>query len=386
MPVGYLITLFLLGACVLLLLAPVRKRPLGLVSFWGGLLVNEQAHWFAVLLAGSTVLAFVEGDISGVARAIAGLAVLAEAGLIVLFLRSFRSRGTLREALAAFDSDSPAALAGRRSYLAALAAPPAMGRSRVRLKSDIPYGPVPGRANRLDLYLPRHGKVTGPTMIYMHGGRFRSGNKRREAQAIKCQLARRGWSVISANYRLNPEGSFPDYLIDLKRVIAWARGEGQAFGIDPERIFLAGGSAGAHIAAMAGLTAGKPELQPGFEQVNTAVSGVIGIYGYYGGLESPGGRPPAVPSSPRRHVQPGAPPFLLIHGDHDSVVGRGGAAALVKELQGAGNQASLAVLPGAEHTFDLLRSVRTENTIDAIVDFVAWAEGSENRDLSQSRR
>ena len=119
--------------------------------------------------------------------------------------------------------------------------------------------------------------------------------------------------------------------------------------------------------------------------MNTAVSGVIGIYGYYGGLESPGGRPRLSPPAPAPRAA-GRTPFLLIHGDHDSVVGRGGAAALVKGTPGRRQPGVTGRPAGAEHTFDLLRSVRTENTIDSIVDFAAWAERSENRDLSQSRR
>jgi acetyl esterase/lipase len=261
-----------------------------------------------------------------------------------------------------------------------------MGRSRIRLRSNISYGPAAGRANLLDLYLPRDGEVTGPTLIYLHGGRFKIGDKRREAQAIKCRLARRGWAVISANYQLVPAGTFPDYLIDLKRVINWARTEGRSFGIDPDRVFLSGGSAGAHISSMAALTPDRADLQPGFEGASTEVSGVIGLYGYYGSLKVDGGPIENLPSGPRDHVHPEAPPFLLIHGDHDSVMGPATAGELAEDLKEAGNQAALAILPGAQHSFDLLRSVRTENTIDAIEDFAAWAQEREKRDEPALRR
>jgi acetyl esterase/lipase len=203
------------------------------------------------------------------------------------------------------------------------------------------------------------------------------GDKQRESQRMKYRLACQGWVVISANYRLNPEGKFPDFLIDLKRVIAWARSEGLAFGVDPERIFLAGSSAGAHISAMAALTPGRPDLQPGFEEVETPVQGVIGLYGYYGRLNVSGEAAQAIPSSPIDLAHPDAPPFLLIDAGHDSVIGPESTKQLLAALETAGSKVARAELPGAEHTFDFLRSVRTENTIDAIEDFATWALSAE---------
>jgi acetyl esterase/lipase len=179
---------------------------------------------------------------------------------------------------------------------------------------------------------------------------------------------------------MSPEVQFPEYVIDLKKVIAWARREGLNHDVDPERIFLAGGSAGGHIAATAGLTANEPLLQPGFEDVDTSVAGVIGLYGYYGNLEFGSLRPRGpFSSSPRKLVEPGAPPFLVIHGQRDTVVGVGNARHFVRELESAGNEVAFAELPGAQHTFDLLRSVRVEDTIDAIEDFAEWVAPAESR-------
>ena len=210
--------------------------------------------------------------------------------------------------------------------------------------------------------------------IYLHGGGFKSGAKRREGQRALYRLAASGWVCIGANYRMSPEVQFPEYAIDLKKVIAWARSEGLAHGVDPGRIFLAGGSAGGHIAATAGLTANEPLLQPGFEDADTTVAGVVGLYGYYGNLKFGSLRPGGpISSSPRELVRPGAPPFLVIHGQRDTVVGVGNARRFVGELESAGNEVAFAELPGAQHTFDLLRSVRVEDTIDAIEDFAEWA-------------
>jgi acetyl esterase/lipase len=375
MPPGYLTTVLIVGAAAVLLLLPVsRIWLLRMLSFWLGLFVNEQPHWFVLLLAASTGLALAQGDLESTAAwVVVGVAFVVSAGLLVLFTRVFSSRAPLRDALVRLGGTEPERLGGRRSHLVTLLAPFAFGWIAAKRTANIEYGPH-GKANRLDVYRPRGDEVTGPTLIYLHGGRFRRGDKRREAQPIHRRLASKGWLVISANYRLNPEGTFPDYLIDLKRVIAWARAEGVEIGVDPGRILLAGGSAGAHIAAMAALTPGNPDLQPGFEEADTSVSGVIGLYGYYGSLDVPGEPERSIPSGPRDHVAPGAPPFLLIHGEHDSVMPARSGLALISELEGAGNDAALAELPGAEHTFDLLRSVRTDNVIDAIEDFADQLE------------
>lgn len=375
MPVGLLITILLFGTLVLLLLLPVsRIRPLATVSFWGGQLVNEQPHWFLLLIGVSIVPAIVRGDLDSVAGWIlVGAYGLVAVGLLALLRRAFPSREVLREAIAGLDPDTVNRLAGGRSYFTTLAAPLGFGRHRVKRTGNIEYGPA-GKANRLDVYRPRTGQVTGPTLIYLHGGRFRIGDKRREAQAMHFRLASRGWLVISANYRLNPEATFPDYIVDLKRVIAWARSEGIEFGVDPERIFLAGGSSGAYIAAMAAMTANRADLQEEFEEVDTSAAGVIGLYGYFGALDLSRHIPkPLVSSHPRDHARPGLPPFLLVHGSHDSVISSQTARSLAERLERTGNQVAFAELPGAEHSFDLLRSVRVDNVIDAVEDFVNWA-------------
>ena len=54
MPVGYLVTVLVLGLCVVLLLPRVRgPRLLNRASFWTGMVVNEQAHWMLALLSGA---------------------------------------------------------------------------------------------------------------------------------------------------------------------------------------------------------------------------------------------------------------------------------------------------------------------------------------------
>lgn len=373
MPLWFLFVVLLTGLFVLLQLIPVPRHPVvKAASFWTSMIVNEQPHWIAAALVAATAVTLARGDIVGpVGWATVGLAAVVIAGLIRLLLRAFPSRPVLREAIASLDRQAPDRIAARRRFGVTLLAPLAFGRAKVERIADIPYGPH-GRRNLLDVYRPRNGEVRGPTLIYLHGGGFTTGAKKREGQLALYRLAGRGWFCISANYRLSPEVQFPDYVVDLKRVISWVRREGSELGADPERIFLAGGSAGGHVAATAALTPGEPLLQPGFEADDTSVSGMIGLYGYYGGLRYGSLRPRGpLSSKPGDLVKPGSPPFLLVHGSRDTVVSIHNARSFEGKLRAAGGLVALAELPGAQHTFDLLRSVRAENTIDAIEDFAA---------------
>ena len=383
MPFGYLFGVLLVGACVLLQLIPISRtswlRP---PAFWTSMVANEQPHWFALMLVVSTGLAFADGDIDSISAWGAVLvAALVLLGLAHLLWRAFPAREKLREAISSLDpvkdgGTNPGRLEGRRPYALTLLGPFAFGRWRVARTANISYAPG-GRRNLLDVYRPRSGEVTGPTLIYLHGGGFKSGSKRREGQLAMYRLASRGWLCISANYGLSPASQFPDYPVDLKRVIAWAKRDGLEFGADPERIFVAGSSAGGHIAATAALTVNEPLLQPGFEEVDTTVAGAIGIYGYYGGLHFGNLRPRGtIPSSPRDLIRPGAPPFLVMHGTRDTVVSIENARSFVARLRESAVPVAYAELPGAQHTFDLLRSVRNENAVDAIEDFAAWAVSS----------
>lgn len=127
-------------------------------------------------------------------------------------------------------------------------------------------------------------------------------------------------------------------------------------------------AAGAHLAAFAALTQNDPAYQPGFADADTSVTAAIGLYGYYGRTE---GNIPE--SSPEAHIHPDVPPFLLLHGDRDSVVpvewGRRFADALraVSRLPVVWTE-----IPDAQHSFDYFTSPRAWRSVDQIEAFAAW--------------
>lgn len=119
------------------------------------------------------------------------------------------------------------------------------------LACDIAYGPH--ARHRLDVYAPARREGRLPVLIWVHGGGFRRGSKGggdvwQDANAGRM-AAQEGMLGVVINYRLSPEFTWPSGNEDLAFVVDWARREAVSLGGDPDRVFLAGSSAGgAHVA------------------------------------------------------------------------------------------------------------------------------------------
>ena len=241
-------------------------------------------------------------------------------------------------------------------------------RRDVERVANIRYGDA-GRRNLLDVYRHRSRPSGGPVLVYLHEGGFRSGRKSREARPLIYRLASQGWVCISANYRLSPAARFPDHHVDAKKVIAWVWEHGREYGADSATVFVAGSSAGGHLAAMAALTPNDPVFQPGFERADTSVVAAICLYGYYGSLDAD----ERFPSSPLAYVRADAPPFFVAHGDKDTLVLVEDARRFVQRLRRtSSNPVVYAELPGGQHAFDLFGSLRFEAVVSGIEAFAAW--------------
>ncbi len=248
---------------------------------------------------------------------------------------------------------------------------------------DLEYAP----GLHLDLYRAKDRRPgPRPAILQIHGGSWRGGNRRQQARPLLHRLAANGWVCVAASYPLVPDAVFPDQLVALKRALVWMRTEGRRFGIDPRFIAVTGGSAGGHLAALVALTAGVPAYQPGFEQEDTSVQAAIPVYGIYDFLNRNQTRDewPIIPrgvmrarkdeahdryrqASPLDQVRPDAPPFLIIHGSSDSVVPVAEAHQFVARMRAVSAQpVGYAEIPGANHAFDVLDSLRTHYVISGI--------------------
>jgi acetyl esterase/lipase len=191
-------------------------------------------------------------------------------------------------------------------------------------------------------------------------------------------LAAEGWVVLDIRYPLSPAATFPEHLIGVKHAIAWAKNAGGRYGIDPDLVAISGGSSGAHLAALAALTWDRTDLQPGFENADTSVVACVPFYGIYdlllrnptrfdwpfiarSVLKADKGDAPELYrlGSPIDQVRSDSPPFLVIHGEFDSVVlaeeSRNFVAALEKER----GRVEYHEIPGAQHGFDAVASLRS---------------------------
>ncbi|MEU5989263.1 alpha/beta hydrolase [Spirillospora sp. NPDC047418] len=384
MPVGYLIPVLLVAVGTLFALRPAPwSSPLGRPSYYFGLAANELpfAAFFWLLLV-PTALAFSEGDIDSAGGwAIVVLAAASLPGLAVIAHRGIGDRARIWHAMdeglgagwrTALDADLARGLRRRPPLARILFLPILKRRPDVRRVANLSYGDA-GRRNLLDLYHHRSRPQGGPVMIHVHGGHYDGGHKNSQSLPLLYRLASQGWVCISANYRLRPEVQHPDHLIDLKKVIGWAREHAHEYGADPATLFVAGSSAGGHMAALAALTQNDPALQPGFEDADTSVTGAIYLNGWYGPYFGQGPE-----SSPLTHVTADAPPFLVAHGDLDPMVPVTDARHFADQLrQTSAAPVVYAELRGGNHAFDLYHSFRFDALVDAIEAFTAWVRSRE---------
>jgi acetyl esterase len=134
-------------------------------------------------------------------------------------------------------------------------------REGVEVLRDIPYVPSGRVEHLLDVYRPAHGSGPWPVVLYIHGGAFRMLSKDSH-WVMGLSYARQGYVVANINYRLAPRHSFPAAVDDSCSAAAWVRANIARYGGDPERIILAGESAGANLAAAVSLACAfrRPEL------------------------------------------------------------------------------------------------------------------------------
>jgi acetyl esterase/lipase len=372
-----MVSVAIVAWCTLLALMPPRRTmALGIMSFLFGFALNELPFVGLGYLLVSAIIAVGPGGIdSFTAWATVGLAAVTTAGLVTVAWRGLRAGAAMDDALTqglgtgwstATDplmSRQPR----RRLPLGRIVLAPFVYRRRdVERIANISYGDA-GRKNLLDIYRHRSHPAGGPILVHLHGGALFMGKKNREALPLLYRLASQGWVCVSANYRLRPAATFPDYLIDVKKVIGWLREHGSRYGGNAERVFIAGSSAGGQLAALAALTANDPHYQPGFEYADTSVSAAICLHGYYGS-----GSQDRSPSAPLAYDGRSAPPFLVVHGDRDSLIPVRMARLFAERLRTASsNPVVYAELPGGQHGFDRFHSLRFDSVVSGIEAFAA---------------
>lgn len=128
--------------------------------------------------------------------------------------------------------------------------------------NNLTYVKYGKRALQLDLYAPAPTMADErPAIVLVHGGGWRAGY-RENMMPLAHLLALRGYVVATISYRLSPEAQYPAAIHDVKAAIRWMRVNAKTYGINPERIAVAGGSAGGQIASLVGMTNGDERFDP----------------------------------------------------------------------------------------------------------------------------
>jgi len=236
-----------------------------------------------------------------------------------------------------------------------------------RVIRDIRYGDESnGVRHRLDLYLPERDAEKTPVLVAIHGGGLKRGSKEMFGpKAVK--LAKRGYAVAAINYRLSPEHYLPTQTYDAKAAVKWVRAHASKYRLDPDKIGVIGGSAGATIAAAVGTSGDVKELEGnvgGHSGVSTRVQAAVALAGVYRPFPwlvgrrrfESGGMELATKCAPITYVSADDPPFLLLIGDKDPTPG--GIAdhqRFCKALKDRGVDSELVIVAGAGHgkCFDL---------------------------------
>jgi beta-galactosidase len=259
----------------------------------------------------------------------------------------------------------------------------ALGAESQRVVSNVPFLET-GRAEKLDLYLPARAETDPPVpgVVWIHGGGWTGGDKAGGREKAVCAvLVQAGYVCASVNYRLG-DGAWPGNLLDCKNAVRFLRAHAAEYHVDPSRIAVMGGSAGAHLALMVGLTGDEPALEPTapYPNVTDEVSAIGDFYGMADFLSpqqvGPARQPLATPSdqavrvfgrslsadpalwklaSPVSHIGADSPPVFIAHGLIDPMVDFRQSEALDQALSAKGVAHRLVLLEGIGHTFDLTR-------------------------------
>jgi len=243
----------------------------------------------------------------------------------------------------------------------------------IRVEKGVVYGQAGEKKLKLDLYAPK--TIAKPTagLIFIHGGGWKSG-KRSDYHFYCVKFAEAGYVVATITYRLAPKQPFPAAIEDVKCAVRWMRKNAKKLGVDPNRLVAIGGSAGGHLAMLAGYSSDVAELEGkgGHANVSSRVQAVVNLYGptdlrgekarndktvhgLFGGKSLEEAKRAYELASPIYHLSKDDPPTLIIHGTIDDIVPVAHADRLAKELAKLGISHRYDRLEGWPHTLDLAR-------------------------------
>lgn len=246
--------------------------------------------------------------------------------------------------------------------------PPVSGKGDFVIEHDVVYTPPSWPAGLpADFHKPDSATPT-PAVLLIHGGGW-TRERRGDMDGIARILARRGYFVMNATYRLTPDWKFPAQTEDTAQALRYLRANAGRFNIDPDRIATFGYSAGGHLAALAGMdprnrvkavVAGGAPTDLSYWPEGELTMRLLG-----GPLQ--GNEALYRSASPARLVHRGAPPVFLYHGTADDIVPPAHPEALVAALRKYDIDHEVYWIAGRSHVFAHLFPA---GAIEKAVDFL----------------
>lgn len=217
--------------------------------------------------------------------------------------------------------------------------------ARLLVSRDIEYTIFRGRSLKLDLYMPASGGPH-PLIVWLHSGAWKTLDKSCIEQGAMDQVSR-GYVLASVDYSLSSEEKWPAQLEEVRAVMRWLASNAATYGIDPTATVVWGMSAGGHIASVVGTSA---DLDGGDRpyRIRAVVAccaptdlgelsgGAYASAGQLLGYDPREDGEKQTPANPARYINPGDPPFYILHGGKDTVVPLSHAIRFRDELERAG--------------------------------------------------
>ncbi|MEM7779657.1 MAG: alpha/beta hydrolase [Pseudomonadota bacterium] len=214
-----------------------------------------------------------------------------------------------------------------------------------------------------------------PVLVFAHGGSWAKGDPD-DYGFVARAFVPEGFIVVLVGYRLGEDGRYPAMLEDTATAIAWTRDYIDQYGGDPDRIVLAGHSAGAYNVVQVAL---EPRWLEARGASPDAIAGVIGLAGPYdfapfdseSTIATFGQASDAAATQPVNHVRSNGPPMLLVHGEEDTLVRPRNSRVLAERMEQAGGHATLMTIAGLDHNSPLIHHAAPWRRNAKMIDMTA---------------
>ncbi len=252
---------------------------------------------------------------------------------------------------------------------------------------NVEYKNADGKSLQIDFFIPENQNKPLPLLLFIHGGGWKGG-KRSDYLVYLIAFAKKGYATATVSYRLVKDAPYPACAEDITDAIRWLSENGDVYGIDPDRIALIGGSAGAHLALLGAYGWNKPGKgndANAFTGPCNSIKAVVDIYGPADLTTKYARNHPLVKNfmarsweeapelyrqaSPITYLDKSDPPTLILHGTSDRLVPVSQSDNLKTKLDSLGIPSTYHRLPGWPHAMDQSKRVN-DYCQSAIHDFL----------------